>query len=250
MKTVLGPSRPLTETELEYAVGTRPYDVRLYELLLKDSPERVFRKMIQQRRPPLFPSMAWKYICYVSVFLSLADIYVIFIPNPISDWLIGSLGAPQAASAAFTLLFALLAVSIASWKLATRRSRTQYPLVPQATGFELLEVPSNDARFTCPECKGVGKWAKTRYEAARWEAGMDEDQGETMVFVPDQVIATRNTVCKTCSGRGYLYHMKKRFERANRSLEELNSNLDAVNSRVEALNSIITMTNWEIVQHR
>jgi len=79
---------------------------------------------------------------------------------------------------------------------------------------------------------------------------MDEDEGKTMVFVPDQVIATGGTVCKTCSGRGYLYHMKKRFERANRSLQNLNSNLDAVNSRVEALNSIITMTNWEIVQHR
>ena len=71
-----------------------------------------------------------------------------------------------------------------------------------------------------------------------------------MVFVPDQVIATEVTVCKTCSGRGYLYHMKKRFERANKSLQKLNSNLDVVNSKVEALNSIIRRTNWEIVQHR
>jgi len=250
VKAALGPARPLTESELEYAVGGHPFDVRLYELLLKDSPERVFRKMIQQHRPPLFPGTAWKYICYVSVFLSLADIYVISIPNPISDWLIDSLGAPHAALAAFTLLFALLAVSVASWKLATRRSRTQYPLVPPATGFELLEVPSNDARFTCPECKGVGNWATTRYEAARWEAGTEKDEGEKMVFIPDQVIATEKTVCKTCSGRGYLYHMKKRFERANRSLQNLNSNLDAVNSRVEALNSVIARTNWEIVQHR
>ena len=250
MKAALGSTRPLTKTELEYAVGGRPFDVRLYELLLKDSPERVFRKMIQQHRPPLFPGIAWKYICYVSISLLLADIYIVFVPNPISDWLIDSFGDPQAALVAFTLLFVFPAVSIASWKLATRRSRTQYPMVPPATSFELLEVPSNEARFTCPECKGVGKWAKTRYEAARWEAGTDEDEGETMVFVPDQVIATGRTVCKTCSGRGYLYHMKRRFERANRSLQELNSNLDAVNLRVEALNSIITRTNWDIVQHR
>lgn len=250
MKAALGPSRPLTETEFEYAVGGRPYDVRLYELLLKDSPERVFHKMIQQHRPPLLSSIAWKYLCYASISLFLADIYVVSVPNPISDWLIGSLGAPQAALAAFTLLFALLAVGIASWKLATRRSRTQYPLVPPAINFELLEVPSNDTRFTCPECRGVGKWAKTRYEAARWEEGTEKDEGEEMVFVPDQVITTAKTVCKTCSGRGYLYHMKKRFERANRSLQNLNSNLDAVNSKVEALNSIITRTNWEIVQRR
>ena len=250
MKAVLGSSRPLTETELEYAVGTRPFDVRLYELLLKDSPERVFRKMIQQHRPPLFPGTAWKYICYVSISLLLADVYVVFIPNSISDWLIASLGAPQAALAAFTLLFVFPAVSIASWSLATRRNRTQYPMVPQVTSFELLEVPSNGTRFTCPECKGVGKWAKTRYEAARWEEGAEKDEGEKMVFVPDQVIAIEKTVCKTCSGRGYLYHMKKRFERANRSLQELNSNLDAVNLRVEALNSIITRSNWDIVQHR
>jgi len=250
VKAVLGPTRPLTETELHYAVGSRPFDVRLYELLLKDSPERVFRKMIQRRRPPLFPSITWKYIGYVSVSLSLADIYVISVPNPISDWLIDSLGAPQAALAAFSLLLVLLAVSIVSWKLATRRSRTQYPLVPAATSFELLEVPSNDTRFACPECKGVGEWARTRYEAARWEAGTGRDEGEKMVFVPDQVIETGKTVCKTCSGRGYFYHMKKRFERANRNLQKLNSNLDAVNSKVEALNSIITMTNWEIVQHR
>ena len=250
VKAALGPSRPLTETELGYAVGTRPFDVRLYELLLKDSPERAFRKMIQQHRPPLFSSTAWKYICYVSVFLSLADTIVVSVPNPISDWLIDSLGIQQAALAAFTLLLVLVAVGIASWRLATRRSRTQYPLVPPATGFELLEVPSNNTRFTCPECKGVGEWAKTRYEAGRWEAGTEKDEGEEMVFVPDQVIATKKTVCKTCSGRGYLYHMKKRFERANRSLEELNSNLDVVNSKVEALNSIITRTNWDIVQHR
>jgi len=250
VKAVLGPTRPLTETELEYAVGTRPFDVRLYELLLKDTPERVFRKMIQQSRPPLFPDIAWKYICYVSILLSLADTYVVFVPNPISDWMIDVLGAPQAALVAFTLLFVLVALSIASWKLATRRSRTQYPLVPPATGFELLEVPSNDTKFTCPECKGVGKWAKTRYEAARWEAGTEKGEGEEMVFVPDQVISTGKTVCKTCSGKGYLYHMKKRFEGANRSLRKLNSNLDAVNTRVEALNSIITRANWEIVQHR
>jgi len=250
VKAALGSARPLTETELEYAVVGRPFGVRLYELLLEEPPERVFRKMIQQHRPPLFPGIVWKYICYVSVFMLLADIYVVSIPNPISDWLIDSLGAPQAALAAFTLLFALVAVSIASWRLATRRSRTQYPLVPPATGFELLKVPSNDTKFTCPECKGVGKWAKTRYEAARWEAGTEKDEGEEMVFIPDQVIATGKTVCRTCSGRGYLYHMKKRFEGANRSLEKLNSNLDVVNSKVEALNSIIRRTNWEIVQHR
>ena len=250
MKAVLGSSRPLTETELEYAVGRRPFDVRLYELLLKDSPERVFRKMIQQHRPPLFPDTAWKYICYVSISLLLADIFVVFVPNPISDWLVASLGAPQAALAAFALLFVFPALGITSWSLATRRNRTQYPMVPPATGFELLEVPSNDMRFTCPECKGVGKWAKTRYEAARWEEGTEDAEGEKMVFVPDQVIAVGKTVCKTCSGRGYLYHMKKRFERANRSLQELNSNLDTVNLRVEALNSIITRSNWDIVQHR
>jgi len=250
VKAALGPARPLTETELGYAVGTRPFDVRLYELLLNDTPERVFRKMIQQRRPPLFPAIAWKYICYVSIFLSLADAYVVSIPNPISDWLIDSLGAPQAALVAFTLLFAFVAMSIASWKLATRRSPSQYPMVPPATSFELLEVPSNDTRFTCPECKGVGKWARTRYEAARWDAGKEKAEGEKMVFVPDQLIETGKTVCKTCSGRGYLYHMKKRFEGANRSLQKLNSNLDAVNSGVEALNSIITRENWEIVQSR
>ena len=250
MKAVLGSTRPLTETELEYAVGTKPFDVRLYELLLKDSPERVFRNMIQRHRPPLFPGIAWRYICYVSVSLLLADIYVVFVPNPVSDWLIASLGAPQAALVAFTLLFLFPAVSIASWRLATRRSRTQYPLVPPATGFELLEVPSNNTRFACPECRGVGKWAKTRYEAARWEAGTVNDEGEGMVFVPDQVIETEETVCKTCSGRGYFYHMKKRFERANKGMQKLNSNLDVVNSKVEALNSVITMTNLEIVQHR
>ena len=250
MRAALGPTRPLTETELEYAVGGRPFDVRLYELLLEDSPERVFRKMIQQRRPPLFPGFVWKYICYVSVILLLADIYVVFAPNPISNWLMDSFGATQAALVAFALLFVFPAVSITSWSLVTRRSRTQYPLVPPATGFELLEVPSNDTKFTCPECKGVGKWAKTRYEAARWEAGSENDEGEEMVFVPDQVITTEKTVCKTCSGRGYLYHMKKSFERANKNLEKLNSNLDAVNSKVEALNSIIRRTNWEIVQHR
>ena len=206
--------------------------------------------MIQQHRPPLFPGIAWKYICYTSVFLLLADVYVVSTPNLISGWLIDSLGAPQAALAAFTLLFVFLAVGIASWKLATRRSSTQYPLVPPATGFELLEVPSNDTKFTCPECKGVGKWAKTRYEAARWEAGTEKEEGETMVFVPEQIITTEKTVCKTCSGRGYLYHMKKRFERANKSLQKLNSNLDVVNSKVEALNSVITNTNWDIVQHR
>jgi len=210
----------------------------------------VFRKMIQQHRPPLFPGIVWKCICYVSVFMLLADIYVVFTPNPISNWLIDSLGAPQAALVAFTLLLVFPAISFASWRLATRRSPTQYPLVPPATGFELLEVPSNDMKFTCPECKGVGKWAKTRYEAARWEAGTENDEGKEMVFVPDQVIATDKTVCKTCSGRGYLYHMKKRFERANKSLQRLNSNLDVVNSKVEALNSIISRTNWEIVQHR
>ena len=250
MRAILGSSRPLTETELEYAVGRRPFDVRLYELLLKDSPERVFRKMIQQHRPPLFPGIAWKYICYASISLLLADICVVFIPNQISDWLIASLGAQQAALAAFALLFVFPAVGIASWSLATRRNRSQYPMVPPATSFELLEVPSNDTRFTCPECKGVGKWAKTRYEAARWEEGTKMDEGEKIVFVPDQIIAIGKTVCKTCSGRGYLYHMKKRFERANRSLQELNSNLDAVNLRVEALNSIITRSNWDIVQHR
>ena len=250
MKAALGSTRSLTETELEYAVGTRPFDVRLYELLLKDSPERVFRKMIQLHRPPLFPAIAWKYICYVSASLLLADIYVVFVPSPISDWLIASLGAMQAALAAFTLLFVFPAVSIASWRLATRRNRTQYPLVSPATGFELLEVPSNDTKFACPECKGVGRWAKTRYEAARWEAGTEKGEGGDLVFVPDQVIETEETVCKTCSGRGYFYHMKKRFERANRRLEKLNCNLDAVNSRVEALNSVITMTNLEIVQHR
>jgi hypothetical protein len=249
VKAVLGSARPLTETELEYAAGGRPFDVRLYELLLKDSPERVFRKMIQQHRPPLFPSIAWKYICYISVFLLLADVYVVFIPNPISDWLIDSLGALQAALVAFTLLFVFVAVSILSWRLATRRSRTQYPLVPPATGYELLEVPPNNTKFTCPECKGVGNWAKTRYEAGRWEAGTEETEGE-MVYVPDQVIATESTVCKTCSGRGYLHHMKKRFERANKSLQKLNSNLDVVNSKVEALNLIIRETNLEIVQHR
>ena len=206
--------------------------------------------MIQQHRPPLFPSIAWKSICYVSVSLSLADIYVVSVPNLISGWLIDRLGAPQAALVAFTLLFAFLAVGITSWKLATRRSSTQYPLVPPATSFELLEVPSNDTKFTCPECKGVGKWAKTRYQAARWEAGTEKGDGEKMVFVPEQMIATGNTVCKTCSGRGYLYHMTKRFERANRSLQKLNSNLDVVNSKVEALNSIIRRTNWDIVQHR
>jgi len=206
--------------------------------------------MIQQHRPPLFPGIAWKYICYVSVSLLLADIYVVFVPNPISDWLIASLGAPQAALVAFTLLFLFPAVSIASWRLATRRSRTQYSLVPPATGFELLEVPSNNTRFACPECRGVGKWAKTRYEAARWEAGTENGEGEDMVFVPDQVIETEETVCKTCSGRGYFYHMKKRFERANKGMQKLNSNLDVVNSKVEALNSVITMTNLEIVQHR
>ena len=205
--------------------------------------------MIQQHRPPLFPAVAWKSICYVFAFLLLADIYVVFIPNPISDWLIGSLGAPQAALAAFTLLFVFMGVSIASWRLATRRSRTQYPLVPPSTGFELLEVPANDTKFACPECKGVGKWTKTRYQEARWEAGREKDEGE-MVFVPEQNIATEETVCKTCSGRGYLHHMKKRFERANKSLQNLNSNLDVVNLRVEALNSIIRRTNWEIVQHR
>ena len=250
MRAILGSSRPLTETELEYAVGRRPFDVRLYELLLKDSPERVFRKMIQQHRPPLFPGIAWKYICYASISLLLADICVVFIPNQISDWLIASLGAQQAALAAFALLFVFPAVGIASWSLAARRNRSQYPMVPPATSFELLEVPSNDTRFTCPECKGVGKWAKTRYEAARWEEGTKMDEGEKIVFVPDQIIAIGKTVCKTCSGRGYLYHMKKRFERANRSLQELNSNLDAVNLRVEALNSIITRSNWDIVQHR
>ena len=250
MKAALGPTRPLSETELEYAVGGRPFDVSLYELLLEGSPERVFRKMIQQHRPPLFPGIVWKYICCVSVLTLLADIYVVFIPNPISNWLIESFGAPQAALVAFTLLFVFPAVSIASWRLATRRSRTQYLLVPPATGFELLEVPSNDTKFACPECKGVGKWAETRYQAARWEAGTENGEGEDMVFVPDQVIATGETVCKTCSGRGYLYHMKKRFERANKSLQKLNSNLDVVNSRVEALNSIIRRTNWETVQHR
>jgi len=250
VKAALDSTRPLTETELEYAVEGRPFDVRLYELLLEDPPERVFRKMIQQHRPPLFPGIVWKYICYVSVFMFLADIYVVFTPDPISNWLIDSFGAPQAALVAFTLLFVFPAVSIASWKLATRRSRTQYPMVPPATGFELLDVPSNNTKFTCPECKGVGKWAKTRYEAARWEAGTESDEGEEMVFVPDQVIATGKMVCKTCSGRGYLYHMKKRFERANKSLQKLNSNIDVVNSKVEALNSIITRTNWEIVQHR
>ena len=250
VKAALGPTRPLTETELEYAVGTRPFDVRLYELLLEDTPERVFRKMIQQHRPPLFPGIVWKYFCYVSIFLSLADTYVVFIPNPISDWLIDSLGAPQAALVAFTFLFVFVTISIASWKLATRRSRTQYPLVPPATGFGLLEVPSNDTKFACPECKGVGKWAKTRYEAARWEAGKENEDGEEMVFVPDQVIATGETVCRTCSGRGYFYHVKKRFERANKSLQRLNSNLDVVNSKVEALNSIIGRMNWETVQHR
>ena len=71
-----------------------------------------------------------------------------------------------------------------------------------------------------------------------------------MVFVPDQVIETEETVCKTCSGRGYFYHMKKRFERANKGMQKLNSNLDVVNSKVEELNSVITMTNLEIVQHR
>ena len=146
MKAVLGSTRPLTETELEYAVGGRPFDVRLYEFLLDDSPERVFRRMIQRHRPPLFPGIVWKYICYVSVFMLLADIYVVFTPNPISNWLIDSFGDPQAALVAFTLLFVFPAVSIASWSLATRRSRTQYPLVPPATGFELLEVPSNDTR--------------------------------------------------------------------------------------------------------
>jgi len=250
VKAALGQTRPLTETELEYAVVGRPFDVRLYELLLEDTPERVFRNMLQQHRPPLFPGTVWKYICYVSVFMLLADIYVVSIPNPISDWLIDSLGAPQAAFAAFTLLFVLLAVGVASWRLATRRIRTQYQLVPPAAGFELLEVPSNDTKFTCPECKGVGRWEKTRYEAARWEAGTGNDDGEEMVFVPDQVIATERTVCKTCSGRGYLYHMKKRFERANKSLQKLNSNLDVVNSNVEALNTIIRRTNLEIVQHR
>jgi hypothetical protein len=235
---------------LGYASGGQPFDVRLYELLLEDSPERVFRKMIQQHRPPLFSGTAWKSFCYISVFLSLADIYVVSVPNPIAGWLIDSLGAPQAALAAFTLLFVFVAVSIASWRLATRRSNTQYPLVPPATSFELLEVPSNDTRFTCPECKGVGKWAKTRYEAARWEAGAEEGEGEKMVFVPEQIIETEKTICKTCSGRGYHYHMKKRFERANKSLQKLNSNLDIVNSKVEALNSIISRTNWEIVQHR
>ena len=249
MKAVLGSTRPLTETELEYAVGRRPFDVRLYELLLEDSPERVFRRLIQQHRPPLFPSAVWKYICYTFVFFFLADIYVVSIPNPISDWLIGSLGAPQAALAAFALLFGFLFVAIASWQLAARRSRTQYPLVPPATGFELLEVPSDDTKFTCPECKGVGKWAKTRYEAARWEAGTEKGEDGKMVFVPDQIIATE-TACKTCSGRGYLYHMKKRFERANKSLQKLNSNLDVVNSKVDALNSVIGKTNWDIVQHR
>ena len=250
MKAALDSTRPLTETELEYAVGGRPYDVSLYGLLLVDSPERVFRKMIQQHRPPLFPGIVWKYICYASVFMLLADIYVVFVPNPISNWLIDSFGAPQAALVAFTLLFVFPAVSIASWRLATRRSRTQYPLVPPATGFELLEVPSNGTKFACPECKGVGKWTKTRYEAARWKAGTENGEGEDMVFVPDQVIATEETVCKTCSGRGYFYHVKKRFERANKSLQKLNSNLDAVNAKVEALNSIIRTTNWEIVEHR
>jgi len=206
--------------------------------------------MVQQHRPPLFSSIAWRYICYVSIFLSLADTVVVSIPNPISDWLIYSLGAPQAALAAFALLFVFVAISIGSWKLATRRSRTQYPLVPPATGFELLEVPSNDTKFPCPECKGAGRWVKTRYEAARWEAGTESEEGEKMVFVPEQFVATEKTVCKTCSGRGYLYHMKKRFERANKSLQKLNSNLDAVNSKVEALNSIIGLANWEIVQHR
>ena len=71
-----------------------------------------------------------------------------------------------------------------------------------------------------------------------------------MIFVPDQVIATEETVCKTCSGRGYLYHMKRRFERANKSLQKLNSNLDVVNAKVVALNSDIGRTNWEIVQNR
>jgi len=250
VKAALGQTRPLTETELEYAVGGRPFDVSLYELLLEDSPERVFRKMIQQHRPPLFPGIVWKYICYVSVFMLLADVYVVFVPNPISDWLIASFGAPQAALVAFTLLFLFPAVGFASWRLAARRSRTQYSLVPPATGFELLEVPSNETKFACPECKGVGKWARTRYEAARWEAGTEKGVGADMVFVPDQVIATEETVCKTCSGRGYLYHMKKRFERANKSLQKLNSNLDVVNSKVEALNSVIRRTNWEIVDKR
>jgi len=250
VKAALAQTRPLTETELEYAVGGRPFGVRLYEHLLEDSPERVFRDMIQRHRPPLFPGIVWKYICYVSVLMLLAGIYVVSIPNPISNWLIDSFGAPQAALVAFTLLFVFLAVSVASWRLATRRGRTQYSLVPPATGFELLEVPSSDTRFTCPECKGVGKWAKTRYEAARWEAGTENKEGEEMVFVPDQVIETEETVCKTCSGRGYLYHMKKRFERANKSLQKLNSNLDVVNSNVEALNLIIRRTNLEIVQHR
>jgi len=250
VKAALGSTRPLTETELEYAVGGRPFDVSLYELLLADSPERVFRKMIQQHPPPLFPGVVWKYISCVSVFMLLGDVYVVFVPNPISDWLIDSFGAPQAALVAFALLFVFPAVSIASWRLATRRSRTQYPLVPPATGFELLEVPSNDTKFACPECKGVGKWAETRYEAARWESGTENGEGEDRVFVPDQVITTEETVCKTCSGRGYLYHMKKRFERANKSRQKLNSNLDVVNSKVVALNSIIRRTNWELVQRR
>ena len=251
MKTVLGSARSLSETELEYAVGGRPLDVRLYELLLKDSPERVFRKMIQQHRPPLFPAIVWRSICYVSAFLLLADIYVIFTPNPIAGWLIDSLGTPQAAAlSAFTLLFVFVGVSIASWWLATRRSSVQYPLVPQATNFELLEVPSNDTRFACPECKGVGKWTKIQYQDARWETGTEKDEGEKMVFVPEQNVETGETVCKTCSGRGYFYHMKKRFERANESLQELNSNLDVLNLKVEALNSIISRTNWDLVQHR
>lgn len=206
--------------------------------------------MIQRHRLPFVPSIAWKYICYISVILLLGDIYVVSVPNPISDWLIASLGAPQAALTAFAVLLVLVVVSIVSWRLATGRSRTQYPSVPPATGFELLKVPADDTRFTCPECKGVGKWSKTRHEAARWETGTQEGLGEKMVFVPGQIVATGGTVCKTCSGRGYLYHLRKTFERANESLQKVNSNLGVVNSKVEALNSIIRDTNWDLVQHR
>ena len=206
--------------------------------------------MIQRHRPPLIPGTAWKYICYASVLAFLAEICVIAVPNSISDWLIDSVGPPQAALLAFSLLLALVGISIASWRMANRRSSEQYPIVIPASTYELLEVPSNDTRFTCPECKGVGNWAKTRYEAGRWEGGTEKGQGERTVFVPDQVIATRKTICGTCSGRGYLYHMKRRFERANRSLQRLNSNLDLVNSKVEALNLVIERMNWEIVEAR
>ena len=254
MKAALGTSRSLTEVEAQYAIRGQPDDVSFYELLLRKSPEHVFQKRIQQHGPPIIPGVVWKALGLTFVILWMADIFVVFTPNAISDWLISAFGALPAAFTGFGLLLVFPASAFGSWRLANRRSSEQYPLVPATSGFELLEVPENDARFTCPECQGGGKWQKTtRYQAARWETvesgKQEEDVGERMEFVPEE-IRVKETVCTICSGRGYLHHMKKRFEKANRRLQKLNSNLDVVNAKVEDLNHIITTANWEIVQNR